>query len=97
MTNLEAARLLVYRCAAQSDAGDADRDAEAKAGSMAKLVATEAAFRVIDRAVQLHGGRGVMHESAVARLYEDVRALRIYEGASDIQKVLIARHLLKGV
>lgn len=95
--DLEAARLLVYRCAAQSDAGDADRDAEAKAGSMAKLVATEAAFRVIDRAVQLHGGRGVMHESAVARLYEDVRALRIYEGASDIQKVLIARHLLKGV
>ena len=64
---------------------------------MAKLMATEAAFRVIDRAVQLHGGRGVLQESVVARLYEDVRALRIYEGASDIQKVLIARHLLKGV
>ncbi|MEQ9077296.1 MAG: acyl-CoA dehydrogenase family protein [Sandaracinaceae bacterium] len=95
--DLEAARLLVYKCAAQSDRGDAGRDLEAKAGSMAKLMATEAAFRVIDRAVQLHGGRGVLQQSVVARLYEDVRALRIYEGASDIQKVLIARHLLKGV
>ncbi|MBZ0117257.1 MAG: acyl-CoA dehydrogenase family protein [Sandaracinaceae bacterium] len=49
---------------------------------MGKLVATEAAQRVVDRAVQLHGGRGVMHGNPVARLYEDVRALRIYEGAS---------------
>lgn len=91
--DLEAARLLVYRAAALHDAG-ADREAEAAAGSMAKLMATEAAFRVIDRAVQLHGGRGVLRASAVARLYEDVRALRIYEGASDIQRILIARHLL---
>lgn len=91
---IEAARLLVYRAAALADRGDAGRDAEARAGSMAKLVATENAFAAIDRAVQLHGGRGVMTESMVARLYEDVRALRIYEGASDVQKVLIARHLL---
>jgi acyl-CoA dehydrogenase len=49
---------------------------------------------VIDGAVQLHGGRGVLRTSPVARLYEDVRALRIYEGASDIQRILIARHLL---
>jgi len=91
---LESARLLVYRAAALADRGDAGRDAEARAGSMAKLVATENAFDVIDRAVQLHGGRGVMTECIVSRLYEEVRALRIYEGASDVQKILIARHLL---
>jgi acyl-CoA dehydrogenase len=90
---LEAARLLVYRAAKLAD-DDAGREPEAKAGSMAKLVATEHAFRVIDRAVQLHGGRGVMADHPVARLYEDVRALRIYEGASDIQRLLIARHLM---
>jgi acyl-CoA dehydrogenase len=61
---------------------------------MAKLAATEAAFRVIDRAVQLHGGRGVETDGIVARLYEDVRALRIYEGASDVQRLLIARAVL---
>ena len=91
---LEAARLLVYRAAALADRGDAGREAEARAGSMAKLVATENAFDVIDRAVQLHGGRGVMTERVVSRLYEEVRSLRIYEGASDVQKLLIARHLL---
>lgn len=91
--DVEGARLLVYRAAALHDAG-AGREAEAAAGSMAKLVATEAAFRVVDRAVQLHGGRGVLAGHPVARLYEDVRALRIYEGASDIQRILIARHLL---
>ncbi|HJL20409.1 MAG TPA: acyl-CoA dehydrogenase family protein [Sandaracinaceae bacterium LLY-WYZ-13_1] len=90
---LEAARLLVYRAAALADA-DAGREAEAKAGSMAKLVATEHAFTIVDRAVQLHGGRGVTADHPVARLYEDVRALRIYEGASDIQRVLVARHLM---
>ncbi|MGF1465508.1 MAG: acyl-CoA dehydrogenase family protein [Sandaracinaceae bacterium] len=92
--DLEGARLLVYRAAARADAG-AGRHAEAHAGSMAKLVATEAAFRVIDRAVQLHGGRGVLADSVVGRLYQEVRALRIYEGASDIQRVLIARGLLE--
>ena len=61
---------------------------------MAKLYATEAAQRVIDAAVQLHGGDGVRSGTIVERLYREIRALRIYEGASDVQKVVIARHLL---
>ena len=89
---VEAARLLVYRAARAADAG-ADRGVIARTGSMAKLVATEAAQRVIDSSVQLHGGRGVS-DSIVARLYEDVRALRIYEGTNDVHKLLIARELL---
>lgn len=104
--DLEAARLLVYRAAAVADLtaaliaqnGEEDpqqRSRVAKTGSMGKLAATEAAFRVVDRAVQLHGGRGVEQGSIVARLYEDVRALRIYEGASDVQKLLIAREMLR--
>ena len=91
---LEAARLLVYRAAATLDAGE-ERGAVARTGSMAKLVATEAAQRVIDSAVQLHGGSGVDTRGVVARLYEEVRALRIYEGTNDVQKLLIARELLK--
>lgn len=91
--DVEAARQLVYRAAALHDEA-AGREREAAAGSMAKLVATEAASRVVDRAVQLHGARGLVASHPVARLYEEVRALRIYEGASDIQRVLIARHLL---
>ncbi len=90
---LSAARMLVYHAAALADAVRG-REREALAASMAKLVATESASRIVDRAVQLHGGRGVMLDHPVARLYEDVRALRIYEGASDIQRLLIARHLL---
>jgi alkylation response protein AidB-like acyl-CoA dehydrogenase len=97
--DLESARLLVYRAAAAADAANENAaDARARTGrlgSMGKLVATEAAFRVIDRAVQLHGGRGVLSGSIVARLYEDIRALRIYEGASDVQRLLIARELLR--
>jgi acyl-CoA dehydrogenase len=61
---------------------------------MAKLMATEAAQRVIDRGVQLHGGRGVLLDGVLARLYEDVRSLRIYEGATEIHRALIARELL---
>lgn len=104
--DLEPARLLVYRAAAHADVAQklrAETGAEApgqraraaRQGSMAKLAATEAAFRVVDRAVQLHGGRGVQSGTMVARLYEDVRALRIYEGASDVQRLLIARELLR--
>lgn len=104
--DVESARLLVYRAAAQADlaarmkaatGGEdaAQRGRVARTGSMAKLAATEAAFRVIDRAVQLHGGRGVQHGTVVTRLYEDVRALRIYEGASDVQRLLIAREVLR--
>ncbi|MBX3252215.1 MAG: acyl-CoA dehydrogenase family protein [Myxococcales bacterium] len=91
---LEGARLLVYRAAAALDAGG-DRDELARKGSMAKLVATEAAQRVIDDAVQLHGGRGVCTDGVVARLYEEIRALRIYEGTSDVQRLLVARALLR--
>jgi len=61
---------------------------------MAKLFATEAAQRVIDTAVQLHGGDGVRHGFAVERLYREIRALRIYEGASDVQRIVIARQVL---
>ncbi len=91
--DVEAARLLVYRAAAAADEGRS-RAEVGHTGSVGKLVATEAAQRVIDSAVQLHGGRGVESGSVVARLYEDVRALRIYEGASDVQRLLIARGLL---
>lgn len=93
--DVESARLLVYRAAATADSSD-DRHEIGRTGSMAKLMATESAQRVIDTAVQLHGGRGVMKNTHVARLYEDIRALRIYEGATDIQKLLIARDVLKG-
>jgi alkylation response protein AidB-like acyl-CoA dehydrogenase len=61
---------------------------------MAKLYATEAAQRVVDDAVQLHGGLGVTRGHPVERLYREVRALRIYEGASEVQQVVIARQLL---
>lgn len=101
-TELEAARLLVYRAAAVFDGvlaapeGSDKRAFEARAGSMAKLVATENASRIIDQAVQLHGGRGVSRASVVAQLYDEARSLRIYEGASDIQRLLIARSALSG-
>ncbi len=99
-TELESARLLVYRAAAVFDgqlplpSGVDKRAFEARASSMAKLVATENASRIIDQAVQLHGGRGVTRGNIVAQLYNEVRALRIYEGASDVQRVLIARSSL---
>jgi acyl-CoA dehydrogenase len=59
------------------------------------MAATESAQRVIDRAVQLFGARGVMHGSITERLYREIRALRIYEGATEVQKLIIARELLK--
>jgi acyl-CoA dehydrogenase len=62
---------------------------------MAKMFATEAAQRVIDDAVQICGGLGVMRGHPVERLYREVRALRIYEGATEVQKIIIARELLK--
>jgi acyl-CoA dehydrogenase len=62
---------------------------------MAKLFATEAAQRIVDEALQIHGGLGVARESVVAQLYNAVRALRIYEGTSEIQRLIIARELLK--
>ena len=91
-TELEAARLLVYRAAWARDAG-AER--LTRESAMAKLFATEAAHRIVDRAVQLHGGIGVERGTVVERLYREVRALRIYEGTSEIQRLVIARDLLK--
>jgi len=89
---LEAGRLLVYRAAYLKDAGDERTTREA---SEAKLFATEAAARVIDQAVQIHGGTGLVRGEVVERLYREVRALRIYEGTSEIQKLIIANQLLK--
>ncbi len=86
--DIDASALLVYRAAWTKDDGSPRVTREA---AMAKLFATEAAGRVCDRAVQLFGGRGVTRGELVERLYRDVRALRIYEGASEIQKVVIAR------
>ena len=89
--DVDAAALLIYRAAWTKDQGAPRVSREA---SMAKLYATEAAQRVIDAAVQLHGGDGVRSGTVVEKLYREIRALRIYEGASDVQKVVIARHLL---
>ncbi|RLB54852.1 MAG: acyl-CoA dehydrogenase [Deltaproteobacteria bacterium] len=91
--DVDASRLLVYRAAALADAG-APRDEVSRCGSMAKLVATESAQRVIDHGVQLLGGRGVATDGVLGRLYQEVRALRIYEGTTDVQKMLIARAVL---
>jgi acyl-CoA dehydrogenase len=90
--DLESARLLVLRAAWLKDQGAASIALE---GACAKLAATEMAQRVVDRALQLHGGQGVLKGSTVERLYREVRALRIYEGTSEIQKLVIARRLLK--
>ena len=90
-TEIDAAALLIYRAAWAKDQGTARITREA---AMAKLYATEAASRVIDMAVQLHGGDGVRNGVAVESLYREIRALRIYEGASDVQRLVIARTLL---
>ena len=92
VTELDAARLLVYRAAY---ARDTDTGRFTREASEAKLFATEAAGRIIDSAVQIHGGTGLVSGSVVERLYRDVRALRIYEGTSEIQKLVIAGQLLK--
>ena len=92
ITELDAARLLVYRAANLKDSGAARVTREA---SEAKFFATEAASRIIDAAVQIHGGSGLVRGAVVERLYRDIRALRIYEGTSEIQKLIIASQLLK--
>jgi alkylation response protein AidB-like acyl-CoA dehydrogenase len=88
---IDAAALLVYRAAWTRDAGAARVTREA---AMAKLYATEAAQRVIDDAVQLLGARGVVADAPVERLYREIRALRIYEGTSEIQRIVIAGQVL---
>jgi acyl-CoA dehydrogenase len=89
---IDAAALLIYRAAWTKDSGAQRVTREA---AMAKLYATEAAQRVIDAAVQIHGGDGVRSGHPVEALYREIRALRIYEGASDVQKIIIARSVLQ--
>ncbi|MCV2352009.1 acyl-CoA dehydrogenase family protein [Paucibacter sp. Y2R2-4] len=89
--SVDSSALLVYRAAWQRDQGqNVTREA-----AMAKLMATEGAQRVIDSAVQLFGGRGVQSGEVVESLYREIRALRIYEGASEVQQLIIGRDLLK--
>jgi acyl-CoA dehydrogenase len=90
-TQIDAAALLVYRAAWLRDRGNV----VTKEAAMAKLAATEGAQRVIDRAVQMFGGRGVRRGEVVERLYREIRALRIYEGATEVQQLIIGRELLK--
>ena len=90
-TTIDAAALLTYRAAWQRDQGkNVTREA-----AMAKLAATEGAQQVIDAAVQIWGGLGVVSDQPVEKLYREIRALRIYEGASEVQQLIIARELLK--
>jgi alkylation response protein AidB-like acyl-CoA dehydrogenase len=91
-TEIDAAALLTYRAAWLRDVRGERATREA---AMAKLAATESAQRVIDAAVQMHGGLGVTSGHVVERLYRDIRALRIYEGATEVQKLIIGRDLLK--
>src|SRR5436305_890933 len=96
-TEVDAAALLVYRAAWTKDKGATGLGAArvTREAAMAKMFATEAAQRVIDCAVQLHGGRGVTKGEKVEELYREIRALRIYEGATEVQKIVIAREALK--
>jgi acyl-CoA dehydrogenase len=90
---IDASALLIYRAAWQQDVGGTDNR---RAAAMAKLHATESAQAVIDAAVQMHGGAGVTKGVKVESLYRDIRALRIYEGASEVQRQIIAKDLLRG-
>ncbi|MCU0897825.1 MAG: acyl-CoA dehydrogenase family protein, partial [Burkholderiales bacterium] len=92
-TAIDSAALLTYRAAWLRDVKRARTTREA---AMAKMVATEEAQKVIDRAVQIFGGLGVKSGNAVERLYREIRSLRIYEGATEVQKLIIARETLKG-
>ena len=85
-------RLAVYRAAWLHDRGMPFK----REASIAKLYASEAAVTAAREAVQIHGGMGYMKELAVERMYRDVRVIRIYEGTSEIQRIIIARELLKG-
>jgi acyl-CoA dehydrogenase len=89
---IDAAALLTYRAAWLRDACDRRTTKEA---AMAKMVATESAQVVIDAAVQMFGGQGVVSGETVERLYRGIRALRIYEGATEVQKLIVGRELLR--
>src|SRR5262249_27058377 len=88
--DLDAAWLLALRAALLLDSGDK----AARETSMAKLFASEACGRVVDRMVQVHGGYGFSRDYLVERLYRDARVLRIYEGTSEVQRLVVARELL---
>jgi acyl-CoA dehydrogenase len=90
-TGIDAAALLTYRAAWQRDQG---KNVTVEA-AMAKLTATETAQRVIDAALQIFGGQGVVTDEPVERLYREIRPLRIYEGATEVQQLIIARGILK--
>ncbi|MEQ8780660.1 MAG: acyl-CoA dehydrogenase family protein [Roseibium album] len=92
--DIDAAALLIYRAAWTKDSGAPRVTREA---AMAKLFSTDQAQQVIDKAVQLHGGDGVRSGTTVEKLYREIRALRIYEGASDVQKIIIARQTLQQI
>jgi acyl-CoA dehydrogenase len=92
-TGIDTAALLTYRAAWLRDVKQARTTREA---AMAKMVSTETAQSIVDRAVQIFGGLGVVSGQAVERLYREVRSLRIYEGATEVQKLIIARETLKG-
>jgi acyl-CoA dehydrogenase len=92
-TGIDAAALLTYRAAWRRDVQQLPTTREA---AMAKMTATETAQAVIDRAVQLFGGRGVTSGEISEKLYREIRALRIYEGATEVQKLIVARELIKG-
>lgn len=94
-TRLEAARLLVHTAARTYDGGGS-RTEITKSAAMAKLFATEAAQTIVDQCVQLHGARALQRGHLLERLYRDVRAPRIYEGASEVQRSIIARELFRG-
>ena len=93
-TGVDAAALLTYRAAWRRDVQGLPTTKQA---AMAKMAATETAQQVIDRAVQMFGGRGVKSGEMVERLYREIRALRIYEGATEVQKLIVARETFKAV
>jgi acyl-CoA dehydrogenase len=90
-TTIDSAALLTYRAAWQRDQGEN----VTRQAAMAKLAATEGAQQVIDASLQLFGGMGVVSGHPVERLYREIRSLRIYEGATEVQQLIIGRELLK--
>jgi len=92
---IDAAALLTYRAAWLRDCTPAQAQAYTAAAAMAKMTATENAQRVIDMALQMHGGLGVKVGTKVESLYRDIRSLRIYEGATEVQQLIIGKSVLK--
>ena len=94
LVELWAGRLMIHRLAQNIDAGDDVKVQHAQC-SMAKLYCSEMANRVADRAVQIHGGAGYIVDHGIERFYRDVRLFRLYEGTSEIQRLIIARSMVK--